>query len=285
MFTTGTTSTNCFPQDFGWENDGWTSSPSQQTSPREMWGKIEPYVATPVAVAAATPLAFRGLQRKSARQLREKLTSSAWQSFVKGFETAPVLGATIGFQLAAQKSCEYYALGVRDRKATSWETVLSTVMAAGATAPFLAGINGMTAGKVFLEAVRLSPREFTLILGRESTFLGAMVVTPQVKEWVKNQFGDNWFSKRGSAFAVGAVGATMGHGFDTALTRAQNRRSIGFSRIPPKTMILAVLPRGLFIRGATLGFLNVEVDLFSELMNSLDKNPTASPEGKEPPLK
>lgn len=269
MLTTSTTTpTNCYPQDFGWQNDGWTYDPSQHTSPKELWRKVKPYATTPLAIAAATPLAFRGLQWKSARQMGEKLTGSVWQSFVKGAKAAPVLGGTIGFQLATQKGFEQYVLGVRDREPTPWETAASTVMAAGATAPFLAGFNAMTAGKAFLEAMRLNPREFGLILARESTFLGAMVVTPQVKEWVKNQFGDNWFAKRGSAFAVGVVGASAGHLFDTALTRAQNG----------KTVTLAVLPLGLFARSATIGFLNVEIDTFSELLNSLDN----SPEGKGP---
>lgn len=265
MLTTGTTTTNRLPNDFGWANDEWSSGPSPK------WREVKSYVTPPLAVAAATPLAFPLLERKTAQQLRQKRIGSVWQSFARGFGAAPLLGATIGFQLAAQKGFEYYMFKVRNREPTDWETAASTVMAAAATAHFLAGFNGLTAGKALLESMHLSPRQFAMILGRESTFLGAMVVTPQVAERVKDKFGDSWVTRRCSAFAAGVVGASMGHFGDTGLTWAQNRRPKSFTKFSPETLILKVLPRGIVARGAAVGLLNMQADALSELLNSLDK--------------
>ncbi|MBM3191367.1 MAG: hypothetical protein FJZ63_01770 [Chlamydiae bacterium] len=212
-----------------------TSLTSSNSSPsRGVWSSASPYMAPPVAAAAAIVPAYYDMAAKSAMQKGLPPPSMTFKAAVKGgLETAPSVGALVGAQMVLQGRVEqglaktFPNLFAEDSKASL--TLASSALAGGLSSPFVAVYNGKTMTPPW--SVRESLSKFSLkqagaITLQETCFVAGLAAADPVAKQMKQTLGDNKAVDYLAAASTGALGSLAGHPGNTALTRWQNAMAV-----------------------------------------------------------
>lgn len=173
-----------------------------------------------VAAAAALPFAFGDLIRKSNLQMevREKVLHA--NGFIRGCKAAPVVGGTIGAQLAVQRFFETLIVEHAEVEKSFGVTAAAATATGVATAVPLAVINGWTMGQSAKATCRnLCRKQIAAIALTEGAFVGGIVAGDHLGAKLKREFGDYQAIDYLAAGAAGGLGSLLGHSFNTYATR------------------------------------------------------------------
>lgn len=261
-------------------------SNSGRTEPQQnFWSKAAPYVVPYVASGVAIACAFRGFSLKSAKQLGVHVrTLPFYKAYKPNFQDikseAPRATLVIGTQFVVQSLVEnkldqiekrLKQLPFDDKSEKSTTCLLtSTVVVAVATAPLLAWFNIRTMPKkmvldaaakslshkdvvmgIFREIYEagksLSPKEFTMVVVREASFLATPGLSEKITKAAKKEFGDNKVVTCSTNFTSGCIASVVSHVPDTCFTRWQKKMPVEYYH----------LFLGVFYRAMGVGTFNV----------------------------
>ncbi len=184
-------------------------------------------ITAEIAIAGAANIpTFRYFAEKNGANCGTKLpinTKIRW--ILRGIQTAPSIGASVGLQLALQKGIENF----QKDPSSIINKVASAALVGLISSPFLAAFNGQLANQPYLMALRKAfnnPRIIMAITLRETSFIGALVLTDPVIGKMRAVWGDF----KGLGFVVAGftalAGAALGQIPDCISCRLQNNLKV-----------------------------------------------------------
>ena len=182
-----------------------------------------------------------------------------------GVQTAPLLGAIVGTQMAIQKIIEEHLIKKKENHTPSFLSMMASSMLVGfISTPFYAVFNGKTLGKSSLESIKsLTFKATAAIVTRETSFLFSLRISDPVCEMMKKMVGDNKAVEYSSTFVSGAIGSLVGHPADAALTCWQKERKIEN---------LSLLVKGIKTRAVTIACFSVLYKASKDTIQYLTSN-------------
>jgi hypothetical protein len=194
------------------------------------WSTLAPYMSPSVAAFVSYfPVSWL-LSIKNRKQLELLPESLSFKTHVvRSFKTSRLVFGIVGLQMASQHVIEK-SLDRLLGQNTKTAMLISLALVSAASAPSLSVLNSTLSGLSFAEATtRLSKPQLGAIWIREMGFLGVLAGSDRVVAYTKE-----YLPGAGSEYIVaacsGAVGSLIVHPFDTAVTRLQEQKPIGFAR-------------------------------------------------------
>jgi hypothetical protein len=194
-----------------------------------------------VAAGPAIIVPYYGLVWKSRNQLGlNRPTFNLNNSIFGGIKAAPTIIGIIGTQMILTNGINngLTMLGLDGLQSKVCSLLSVSILSIYPLALF----NGQTMGVNWKESLRsISLKQGASIVARESTFLGTEWLAETIHEHLKTYMGDSKQTEYGSTAIAGGMASLLGHPFDTALTRDQQRQA---NKLPSAKII--DVPKGNF---------------------------------------
>ena len=194
-----------------------------------------------VAAGPAIIFPYYGLVWKSRNQLDlGRPAFNLANSIQGGTKAAPTISGIVGTQMMLTNAINHGLthLGVGEMQSKICSLLSVSIL----SIPGLTIFNGGTMGISWQQSLKsISAAQGASIIARESTFLGAEWLAAPINTHLQAYMGDNKKTEYASTAIAGAVSSVVGHPFDTALTRDQQRQA---NKLPGAKII--EVPKGNF---------------------------------------
>lgn len=228
----------------------------------KFWAHVAPLAAPPIAAGGAVAVIMRDMMKKGHVQIYGTTPSvSLFAGILQGVKAAPVVGATVAFQMMLQGRVQRVFTDETE-DVPLLPLVASSTVVGIISSPLLLAFNAQTTGKGALQGLKeCTPKKGGMISIQEGTFVVGLAGAKPLGRVMRAHIWDHPGMDTVASFMASAGGSILGHPANTAVTLWQEGMQVSTIR---------GLYRGVFYKARGTGFFGVFYKVFQDILMPKD---------------